>query len=51
MENKQYHTIGTFLEFNGKTIERGKKMALPGSDDVTRFTTVYNSHIKMNLLK
>jgi hypothetical protein len=24
MENKQYHTIGTFLEFNRKTIERGK---------------------------
>jgi hypothetical protein len=26
-------------------------MALQGSDDVTRYTTVYNSHFKMNLLK
>jgi hypothetical protein len=24
MENNQYHTVGTVLEFNRKTIERGK---------------------------
>jgi hypothetical protein len=24
MENNQYHTVGTFLEFNRKTTERGK---------------------------
>jgi len=26
-------------------------MALQGSDDITRETTVYNSHLKMNLRK
>jgi hypothetical protein len=29
MENNQYHTVGTFLEFNRKTIERGKITLYP----------------------